>query len=77
MSKINYFSRFNIIDKLEPDNLPNFYLTGSSVGLLEDTASELVKIIERKKMINFKGLFFIFFLFLCLIMIHLTKLSNL
>ena len=60
MSKINYSNRFNKIDKLEPDNLPNFYFTGSSVGLLEENASELAKILERKKLINFKGLFSFF-----------------
>ena len=60
MSKINYSNRFNKIEKLEPDNLPNFYFTGPSVGLLEETASELVKILERKKMISFKGLFSFF-----------------
>ena len=57
MAKYSYASRFHIIDKLEPGNCPNFYFTGPSVGLLEDTALELVKIMEMRKLIEFKGLF--------------------
>ena len=56
MPDINYRNRFPFIDRIQSGKCPNFYLTGNSVGMLEDTAMEMTKIIERQKLINFRGL---------------------
>ena len=56
MPDINYRNRFPFIDRIQSGKCPNFYLTGKSVGMLEDTAMEMTKIIERQKLINFRGL---------------------
>lgn len=56
MPDINYRNRFPFIDRIQSGKCPNFYLTGKSIGMLEDTAMDMTKIIERKKLIDFRGL---------------------
>lgn len=56
MSNYNLLNRFHIMDMIEPGLCPNFYLSGKSISLLEETTVELTTIIERKKLIEFKGL---------------------
>lgn len=55
MSNYNLLNRFHIMDMIEPGLCPNFYLLGKSISLLEETTVELTTIIERKKLIEFKG----------------------
>lgn len=52
----NLINRFHIMDRIQPGMCPNFYLTGRSMGLLEDTAIEMAKIIQTKKLLPFRGL---------------------
>lgn len=56
MTRTNYINRFPFLDKIQPGMCPNFYLTGESVSLLEETAVEMAKLIKKKKLINFRGL---------------------
>lgn len=56
MQDVSYRNRFSFIDRIQPGKCPNLYLTGKSIGMLENTAMEMVKIIERKQLIDFKGL---------------------
>ncbi|OUO76755.1 hypothetical protein B5F53_16020 [Blautia sp. An249] len=56
MAEINFINRFHIMDRIYPGKCPNFYLSGHSIGLLEDTAMEIAKIIKDKKLLQFKGL---------------------
>ena len=56
MSNYNLLNRFHIMDMIEPGLCPNFCLLGKSISLLEETTVELTTIIERKKLIEFKGL---------------------
>lgn len=51
----NYTNRFPFLDKIPSGMCPNFYLRGKSIGLLENTAMEIAKIVEMKKLIDFKG----------------------
>lgn len=53
---INYTNRFSFLDRIQSGMCPNFYLSGKSIGLLENTAMEIAKIIEKKKLIDFRGL---------------------
>ena len=55
MSGNNYTNRFPFLDKIPSRMCPNFYLSGKSIGLLENTAMEITKIVEKKKLIDFKG----------------------
>ena len=56
MTGINYINRLNVLDRISPGKCPNFYLNGPSISLLENTAVEIAKIIQKKKLIQFKGL---------------------
>lgn len=56
MANHNVLNRFHIMDMIESGVCPNFYLWGKSISLLEQTAVEFTRIIERKKVIEFKGL---------------------
>ena len=55
MTGNNYTNRFPFLDRIPSGMCPNFYLSGKSIGLLENTAMEIAKIVEKKKLIDFKG----------------------
>lgn len=48
MLEINYRNRFPFIDRIQAGKCPNFYLTGKSIGMLEDTAMEMAKKLKEK-----------------------------
>lgn len=56
MAGNNYTNRFPFLDRIPSGMCPNFYLDGKSIGLLENTAMEIAKIVEKKKLIDFKGM---------------------